>query len=303
MRILPMTVLAWFLLGTLTGYGAETINVVVWDEQQPAQREAYKNFLGNEIAGYLQRQSGLAVRSVNLASPEKGLADNVLDTCDVLIWWGHVRQFEVTPEQGRSIVSRIKRGQLALIALHSAHWATPFVEAMKDRTLTNAKAQFKTIPSEQLEIKTVEPPRRYFAPDRDALITPRFYPRKFPDGKTELVIHWPNCCFPAYRNDGKPSTLFTLKPAHPIAKGIPATFQLPSTEMYDEPFHVPEPDEVVFEERWPTGEWFRSGMIWNIGKGKVFYFRPGHETFPVYKQNEALKIVENAVRYLGVRQE
>ena len=303
MRILPMTVLVWFLLGTLTGYGAETINVVVWDEQQPAQREAYKNFLGNEIAGYLQRQSGLAVRSVHLASPEKGLADNVLDTCDVLIWWGHVRQFEITPEQGQSIVSRIKRGQLALIALHSAHWATPFVEAMKDRTLTNAKAKFKTIPSEQLEIKTVDPPRRYFAPDRDALITPRFYPRKFPDGKTELVIHWPNCCFPAYRNDGKPSTLFTLKPAHPIAKGIPATFQLPSTEMYDEPFHVPEPDEVVFEERWPTGEWFRSGMIWNIGKGKVFYFRPGHETFPVYKQNEALKIVENAVRYLGVRQE
>ena len=303
MRILPMTVTAWFLLGTLTAYGAETINVIVWDEQQPAQQEAYKNFLGNEIAGYLQRQSGLAVRSVHLASPEKGLADNVLDTCDVLIWWGHVRQFEISPEQGQSIVSRIKRGQLALIALHSAHWATPFVEAMKDRTLTNAKAQFKTIPSEQLEIKTVEPPRRYFAPDRDALITPRFYPRKFPDGKTELVIHWPNCCFPAYRNDGKPSTLFTLKPAHPIAKGIPATFQLPSTEMYDEPFHVPEPDEVVFEERWPTGEWFRSGMIWNIGKGKVFYFRPGHETFPVYKQNEALKIVENAVRYLGARQE
>ena len=301
MRILPMTVLASFLMGSLTGYGAETINVVVWDEQQPAQQEAYKNFLGNEIADYLQQQSGLSVRSVNLASPEKGLADNVLDTCDVLIWWGHVRQFEVTPEQGRAIVQRIKRGQLALIALHSAHWATPFVEAMKDRTLTNAKAQFKAIPSEQLEIKTVDPPRRYFAPDRDALITPRFYPRKFPDGKTELVIHWPNCCFPAYRNDGKPSTLFNLKPAHPIAKGIPATFQLPSTEMYDEPFHVPEPDEVVFEERWPTGEWFRSGMIWNIGKGKVFYFRPGHETFPVYKQKPALKIVENAVRYLGER--
>ena len=198
MRILPMTVLASFLMGSLTGYGAETINVVVWDEQQPAQQEAYKNFLGNEIADYLQQQSGLSVRSVNLASPEKGLADNVLDTCDVLIWWGHVRQFEVTPEQGRAIVQRIKRGQLALIALHSAHWATPFVEAMKDRTLTNAKAQFKTIPSEQLEIKTVDPPRRYFAPDRDALITPRFYPRKFPAGKTALVIHWANCCFPAF---------------------------------------------------------------------------------------------------------
>ena len=69
--------------------------------------------------------------------------------------------------------------------------------------------------------------------------------------------------------------------------------------MYDEPFHVPDPDEVVFEERWPTGEWFRSGSVWNIGKGKVFYFRPGHETFPVYKQKVALQIVENAVRYLA----
>ena len=303
MRPLQTMLFAYFLLVSLVGYGSEVINVVVWDEQQPAQQEAYKNFLGNEIANYLQKQSGLSVRSVNLTSPEKGIADNVLDTCDVLIWWGHVRQFEVTPKQGQAIVQRIKRGQLALIALHSAHWATPFVEAMKDRTMSNARALFKQIPSEQLEIKTVEPPRRYFAPDRDAQITPRYYPRKFPDGKTELVIHWPNCCFPAYRNDGKPSTLFTLKPDHPIAEGVPTKFQLPSTEMYDEPFHVPEPDEVVFEERWPTGEWFRSGMVWNLGKGKVFYFRPGHETFPVYKQPVALRIVENAVRYLGSRHE
>ena len=69
--------------------------------------------------------------------------------------------------------------------------------------------------------------------------------------------------------------------------------------MYDEAHHVPTPDEVVFEERWPTGDWFRSGCVWNIGKGKVFYFRPGHETYPVYKQEAALKVVENAVRWLG----
>ncbi|MBA62564.1 MAG: trehalose utilization protein [Planctomycetaceae bacterium] len=282
-------------------HAAETINVVVWDEQQPAQKEAYANFLGNEIAAYLSKQEGLSVRSVNLASPEKGIADNVLNSCDVLIWWGHIRQFEITPEQGQAIVTRIKNGQLSLIALHSAHWATPFVEAMKDRTKTNAINKFKQLDSEQLDIKYVDPPRRYFAPDRNDPLTPRFYPRKFPSGKTELVIHWPNCCFPAYRNDGKPSTLFTIKKSHPIANGIPAKFQLPSTEMYDEPFHIPAPDEVVFEERWPTGEWFRSGMIWNIGEGKVFYFRPGHETFPVYKQPVALKIVENAVRYLHHR--
>ena len=69
--------------------------------------------------------------------------------------------------------------------------------------------------------------------------------------------------------------------------------------MYDEPFHVPEPDEVVFEERWAGGEWFRSGMARRIGKGRVAYFRPGHETFAVYKQVEPLRVVENAVRWLG----
>ena len=284
---------------TITAYSAEPIKVVVWDEQQPAQKEAYDNFLGNEIARYLEAQPGLNVRSTNLGAAEKGLADNVLDSAEVLVWWGHVRQFEISPEKGKEIVQRIKRGQLSLLALHSAHWATPFVEAMNERTQINARSQFPTVPNENLVIKNVAPSNRYTTPDYDTRITPRIFPRKFPDGRTELTIHLPICCFPAYRNDGKPSSLFTLLPDHPIAKGIPNTFQLPSTEMYDEPFHVPDPDEVVFEERWPTGEWFRSGSVWNIGKGKVFYFRPGHETFPVYKQKVALQIVENAVRYLA----
>ena len=288
-----------FIATTITAYSAEPIKVVVWDEQQPAQKEAYDNFLGNEIARYLEAQPGLNVRSTNLGAAEKGLADNVLDSAEVLVWWGHVRQFEISPEKGKEIVQRIKRGQLSLLALHSAHWATPFVEAMNERTQINARSQFPTVPNENLVIKNIAPSNRYTTPDYDTRITPRIFPRKFPDGRTELTIHLPICCFPAYRNDGKPSSLFTLLPDHPIAKGIPNTFQLPSTEMYDEPFHVPDPDEVVFEERWPTGEWFRSGSVWNIGKGKVFYFRPGHETFPVYKQKVALQIVENAVRYLA----
>ena len=298
--IFTLTIVAILQLNSsLSTAQAEVVNVVIWDEQQPTQKEAYDNFLGNEIATYLSGKDGLSVRSVNMSSPEKGIGDSVLDSCDVLIWWGHVRQSEITPEQGKAIVERIKKGKLSLIALHSAHWATPFVEAMRDRTLTNAKAKFHQIPSEKLTVKFVEPPRRYYAPDKDALLTPRFYPRKFPDGRTDLLIHWPNCCFPAYRPDGKPSTLFTVDQAHPIAAGLPAQFQLSSTEMYDEPFHVPEPDEIVFEERWPTGEWFRSGVIWNIGNGKVFYFRPGHETYPVFKQPLVLKIIENAVRYIA----
>jgi trehalose utilization protein len=59
--------------------------------------------------------------------------------------------------------------------------------------------------------------------------------------------------------------------------------------MYDEPFHVPAPDAVVFEERWDKGQSFRSGCVWRVGKGDVFYFRPGHETYPVFRQPEPLR--------------
>ncbi len=85
-------------------------------------------------------------------------------------------------------------------------------------------------------------------------------------------------------------------PNHPLARGLPTKWDIPQTEMYGEPFHVPKPDEVVFEERWDKGEQFRSGCVWRIGKGVVFYFRPGHEIYPIYKQAEPLRVVENAVR-------
>ena len=90
-----------------------------------------------------------------------------------------------------------------------------------------------------------------------------------------------------------------MRPDHPIANGVPKEFSIPQTEMYDEPFHVPDPDVVIFEERWPTGEWFRSGMLWEIGGGRLFYFRPGHETYPIFKQQIPPRIIDNAVRWLA----
>ena len=90
-----------------------------------------------------------------------------------------------------------------------------------------------------------------------------------------------------------------LKADHPVAAGLPASFEIPQTEMYSDPFHVPEPDEVLFEETWEAGESFRSGLIWKIGNGRVFYFRPGHETYPVYKQELPLRIITNATLWLG----
>ena len=84
-------------------------------------------------------------------------------------------------------------------------------------------------------------------------------------------------------------------------RGLPAEFEVPQSEMYDEPFHVPEPDAVLFREDWRSGGRFRGGMLWNLGQGKVFYFRPGHETFPVFKDPNVVRILDNAVRWLGTQ--
>jgi trehalose utilization protein len=279
--------------------GADEIKVVVWDEQQPAQKQAYDNFLGNEIAAHLKQQPGLSVRSVRLDDPQQGLADDVLDACDVLIWWGHVRHDEITPETGRKLVARIKAGGLSLVALHSAHWSTPFMEAMSERTRLDVARIYRTADRTDIEVREVPPPQRHTLPRRIDRLTPYVGPRKFPDGSMKLDVHLPYCCFPAYREDGKPSTVTVRKPDHPIMKGVPAMFQIPHTEMYDEPFHVPEPDELLFEECWATGEWFRSGMLWKLGKGWILYIRPGHETHAVFKQPPVLRILANAARWLG----
>lgn len=274
------------------------IRVLVWDEQQPAQKQAYENFLGNTIAEHLSKQSGMRVISANINEPEKGLPTSLLDNTDVLIWWGHVRQDDISVEQSRDIVARIKEGRLALIALHSAHWANPFVEAMNERTREDARRRYPDPANgPPVKFEFVAPGGR-FVPTADSIRTPAYYAMQRGNQLT-VRVDLPNCVFPAYRPDGQPSTVNVLKPDHPISAGLPATFEILQTEMYADPFHVPEPDEVLFEESWEAGESFRSGLIWNIGSGKVFYFRPGHETFPVYKQDQPLRIISNAVHWLG----
>jgi trehalose utilization protein len=278
----------------------EKVRIVIWDEQQPQQKQAYENFLGNQIAAYLRSKPGLSVNSVKQNDPKQGLDDDTLDHCDVLIWWGHVRHREVKSELGQRIVQRIKQGKLSLIALHSAHWSTPFIEAMNERAVADALATLTPEQRKSAKVVAVRPPR-YDLPRRDAALTPSV--RQSKEGeRLVLEVQLPICCFPAYRADGKPSHIRVLLPKHPIAKGLPEKFDLPHTEMYDEPFHVPPPDEVVLEESWDAGERFRSGAVWRLGKGRVFYFRPGHETFAVYKQPEPLRIMENAARWLAEQQ-
>jgi trehalose utilization protein len=95
-----------------------------------------------------------------------------------------------------------------------------------------------------------------------------------------------------------PEQIAVKAPAHPIAHGI-HDFEIPREEFYNEPFRVPAPDVVVFESTWRTGQRFRSGCLWRRGQGQVFYFRPGHETFPTYFQPEVKAILVNAARWLG----
>jgi trehalose utilization protein len=288
--------------GLIAGTDKNPIKVVIWDEQQPAQREAYDNFLGNQIAAHLKTQEGLAVQAVKLDDPDQGLSPAALNECRVLIWWGHVRNSEVSPETAKRIVERIKSGDLSLIALHSAHWSTPFVEAMNERARLDLGEQFDVPQGERTEVHEIPPPQRFSVPKTDERPTPFAIARKYPRGFTDLTLHLPYCCFPAYRHDGKPSQVRVLEPDHPIVKDVPRLFEIPQTEMYDEPFHVPEPDEVILEERWAGGEWFRSGAFWSLGNGGVFYFRPGHETYPIYKQPIPLRIITNAVRFLASQQ-
>ena len=288
-----MRTLLLLLLASGCATAAAPVKVLVWDERQPRQSEAYDNFLGNEIARRLGGAEGIDVVSVGQDDPDLGLG--ALDEQEVLLWWGHVRQHEVPDEVGKRIVERVRTGKLALIALHSAHWSVPFMEAMYARTRSDARRRF---PDAETKFEFVPPPGRY-PPTYDSIVTPAYYALMRRGKVSRVRVDLPNCVFPGVDAHGRPSMVTVTRPSHPIVKGVPVQFDIPSSEMYDEPFHVPDPDLVLFREEWRGGGRFRGGMLWNLGRGKVFYFRPGHETFPVFKDANVMRILENAVQWMG----
>ncbi len=103
----------------------------------------------------------------------------------------------------------------------------------------------------------------------------------------------PACAPKAWREDGQPEKVEIKTPNHPIARGI-AGFTIPKTSMFSEPFAVPEPESVVFLSTWEKGETFRSGLTWTVGKGRVAYFRPGHDAFPIFFHPTIRQILANA---------
>jgi len=269
------------------------IRVLVWDERQPAQKEAYGGgYLGDTIAAHLAKQPGLSVKSVALDSPDQGLDAPTLDATDVIVWWGHVRHQEVTEARAEEVAARVRDGRLGLVPLHSAHWARPFVRLMQDRAKADALAKVPEAERAEASWEFLNANPIGVGVKDDTPLTPALSQR---GGVWTLTL--PQCVFPSWRADGAPGHMTTRLPAHPVAAGLPEKWDVLNTEMYNEPFHVPEPDAVVFEERWDKGESFRSGCAWQVGKGRVFYFRPGHESYAVYRQINCLRVIENAVRW------
>ena len=104
-------------------------------------------------------------------------------------------------------------------------------------------------------------------------------------------------CSLKWREAAETERLWTVEPGHPIADGIGEYVELEETEMYGERFDVPQPDSLVFTSWFAGGEVFRSGCCYRRGNGRVFYFRPGHETYPIYHDEDVRRVLRNAVEW------
>jgi trehalose utilization protein len=108
-------------------------------------------------------------------------------------------------------------------------------------------------------------------------------------------------CTLQWREGDDVESVWTVAPTHPIAHDIPQGFVIPKQEMYGEFFDIPVPDELVFVSSFSGGEVFRSGCCFERGHGRIFFFGPGHETYPVYDQPEVRKVIANAVAWAAPR--
>ena len=105
---------------------------------------------------------------------------------------------------------------------------------------------------------------------------------------TSMTLRW---------RHGDRERIWCTAPSHPIAKGLPAYFDLEQEEMYGEFFDIPKPDDVVFTGWFAGGEVFRSGCTFSRGNGKIFYFQPGHEEYPIYYNKNIQKIIINGIQW------
>jgi trehalose utilization protein len=217
------------------------IRVTVWGEnvhelKHQIVRDNYPDGMHECIAEGLREDPELDVRTATLQQPEHGLTEGILDTTDVLTWWGHAAHDKVEDEIANRVHKRVLQG-MGLLVLHSGHYSKVFRRLM---------------------------------------------------GTT---------CSLTWREAGEKERIWVCNPGHPIAQGIDKHFEIENTEMYGEPFAVPAPDETVFVSWFEGGEVFRSGLCYRRSNGNIFYFRPGHETYPIYHDPNVKRVLKNAVKW------
>ena len=216
------------------------IKVTVWNEYRHEKldeeiRKVYPDGIHNAIGSYLKRFDEFEIITATLDEPEHGLTEEILNSTEVLIWWGHMAHNEVRDDIIEKVYNRVLDG-MGIIVLHSAHASKIFGKLM---------------------------------------------------GTATDKLKW--------RDLGEKERLWVIAPNHPIAEGISEFIDLEKEEMYGERFEIPDPDKLVFISWFEGGEVFRSGCCYERGRGKVFYFRPGHEAYPVYFNPNIQRVIKNAV--------
>lgn len=104
-------------------------------------------------------------------------------------------------------------------------------------------------------------------------------------------------CSLLWREADERERLWVVNPYHPISQGVGPYIELEKAEMYGEVFDIPDPDELIFISWFEGGEVFRSGATWHRGRGKIFYFRPGHETYAHFHNQEIMQVIRNGIEW------
>jgi trehalose utilization protein len=211
--------------------------VLVWSERS-APTDVYPNDINTVVADGLRAMlpAGWEVRLANLDEPEQGLSAAALNAADVLVWWAHIRDEEVSDAASNRIVQRVVNDGMGFVPLHSGTWGSkPFVQM------------------------------------------------------TGTGGYWTDA-----RLLNESNTILVAAPDHPVARGL-SNFTIPVEERYAGMFDAP-PGTLVLDGIYNSdGTRGAQGVAWTFGQGRVFYFRPGHETYPVYFQTEVRQVIRNAV--------
>ncbi|HEX8508559.1 MAG TPA: ThuA domain-containing protein [Propionibacteriaceae bacterium] len=220
------------------------IRVTVWgenfhenaDRDRESMAKRYPDGMHGAIAQGLKAVLGdaVAVRTATQDQPEHGLTPDVLESTDVLTWWGHATHALVDDTVVERVHQRVLGG-MGILVLHSGHFSKIFRRLM---------------------------------------------------GTT---------CSLSWRDSADTELVWNVSPSHPISEGVPQPIVIEEQEMYGEYFDIPTPDELVFLSTFTGGEVFRSGCCWRRGKGKVFYFSPGDQEYPVYHHPDIRRVLANGV--------